>query len=309
MGKNFIQELIDIIRNKKQIKIVENVVSVNYKKQEKVNFNDIEVWFVTGASSGIGKTLCEELLRQGYKVAAAARNMESLNYLQEVYSSNFLPVKTDVSNAAQVNEAIDSTLKHFSKIDVLVNNAGISSITPLEESNEQDEKYLFEVNFWGYLHTIKSILPHFRSKKKGLIYNVSSLCGIQAQKGSSIYAATKHAIEGISSALSNEIDSLGIDVVVIEPGLVKTNIVNNLRLNYPQINEYKIIFTDIIKNVEENLEYKIAETTPKDVAMKIIESATIKRRPKHLLIGKDANEIAQNYFNYRLKEIKEFEKF
>ncbi len=310
MKINLFQNLIDIIRRKKDIKLVDTIKSFDYEKAEKIKNNSEQVWFVSGTSSGIGFSLVQMLLENGYKVAAASRNINSLENLKVRFKNNLLILKMDVTNNTEVENAIDTALSYFKKIDVLVNNAGISSFTTIEEFKEEDQKYLFEVNFWGTLRTIKHIIPYFRTHKKGLIINISSICGVHPTIGTSFYSASKHALESISESLFDEISSFGCDVVLIEPGVVKTHLCKHVKINYPQVEEYKTIYSNSIKNIENDAEYNSTNAIyPEFATCKIIEISKLKNRPRHVLIGNDAQVIAENYLTKRLKEYKIFRNY
>ncbi|MDR1683914.1 MAG: SDR family oxidoreductase [Elusimicrobiota bacterium] len=244
-----------------------------------------DVWFVTGASSGIGMALCLELLGRGFKVAAASRNTAQLENMAQNHAGALLPLSADVTDGGQIKNAVSKTLEHFGKIDVVVNNAAVSSYTSTEESVESDEKYLFEVNFWGAVRVVKETLPHLRARKSGLIINISSVSGLTAFKGTGYYAASKHALEGFSQSLSEEIKPLGIGVLIVEPGIVKTPISQKIKINYPAIEEYKAIFKDAIEYLENDVEYKTAQGSPEKTARAIIDVACLKTRPLRLLLN------------------------
>src|SRR5688572_2933290 len=164
-----------------------------------------KVWFVTGASKGLGLTLVKKLLSEGYQVAATSRNVESLNKAVANDTSNFLPLQVELLNEVSVAKAIESTIKTFGGIDVLVNNAGFGQLGTLEEMSDAEARQNFDINVFGSLNIIRNVMPHFRAKKAGHVINISSIAGLLgAFPGWGVYAATKFAVVGLTEALSVE---------------------------------------------------------------------------------------------------------
>jgi NAD(P)-dependent dehydrogenase (short-subunit alcohol dehydrogenase family) len=178
-----------------------------------------KVALVTGASSGIGKATAELLARNGYFVFVMARRMDRLEQLR---SDQVEPIYLDVTN----NKAIRATVEHIiltkGRIDVLVNNAGFGQLGAIESVSMEAARQQFEVNVFGYACFMQAVLPYMREQKSGRIINISSILGRIAIPGFGWYAASKHAVEALSEALRSEVLELGIDVVVIAPGLIKT---------------------------------------------------------------------------------------
>lgn len=181
------------------------------------------MWFITGASTGLGRALVEVLLEKGYPVSATARDPSVLDALKAVYKEQLLCPQLNVTNPVQVREAIAKTISQFGHIDVLVNNAGYGLIGAVEEVTDEEIRQQFDTNFFGALDVTRAILPHFRSRKTGHIVNISSIGGFRAIAGAAIYNATKFALEGLSEALAREVAPLGIRVVLVEPGPFRTD--------------------------------------------------------------------------------------
>jgi NAD(P)-dependent dehydrogenase (short-subunit alcohol dehydrogenase family) len=184
-----------------------------------------DTWFITGCSSGFGKTLCEVLLAAGKKVVATARNPASLEHLKSFARrpDDLLLLTLDVTSLDQVYSARDAAIHHFGQIDVLVNNAGYGAMGALEEISESEIRRNFETNVFGLIETTRAFIPHFREKQNGFIFNMSSVAGMVALPGASIYAATKFAVEGFTEALAGELASFGIKVSMLEPGGFRTD--------------------------------------------------------------------------------------
>ncbi len=182
-----------------------------------------KVWFITGSSTGLGRALVEVCLREGYSVAATARNPETLDDHKKKYGSHLICPTLDVTKPDQVRKAITATLSHFGRIDVVVNNAGYGLIGAIEEVTDAEIRAQLETNFFGALDVTRAILPHFRNQRSGHFVNISSIGGFRAIAGAAIYNATKFALEGLSEALAKEVAPLGIRVVLVEPGPFRTD--------------------------------------------------------------------------------------
>ena len=182
-----------------------------------------KVWFITGSSTGLGRALVEVCLREGYSVAATARNPETLDDLKKKYGTHLICPAVDVTKPDQVRKAITATLSHFGRIDVAVNNAGYGLIGAVEEVTDAEIRAQLETNFFGALDVTRAILPYFRNQHSGHFVNISSIGGFRAIAGAAIYNATKFALEGLSEALAKEVAPLGIRVVLVEPGPFRTD--------------------------------------------------------------------------------------
>lgn len=182
-----------------------------------------KVWFITGSSTGLGRALVEVCLREGYSVAATARNPDTLDDLKKKYGTQLICPSLDVIKPDQVRKAITATLSHFGRIDVAVNNAGYGLIGAIEEVTDAEIRAQLETNFFGALDVTRAILPYFRKQRSGHFVNISSIGGFRAIAGAAIYNATKFALEGLSEALAKEIAPLGIRVVLVEPGPFRTD--------------------------------------------------------------------------------------
>ncbi|MBP6687264.1 MAG: SDR family oxidoreductase [Lacibacter sp.] len=183
-----------------------------------------KVVVVTGGSDGIGKALVEMLLTQGAKVATCGRNHDKLYTLQQMFVG--MPLHTsvaDVSNEADCNHFIESTVKAFGGIDVLINNAGLSMRALIADSDVNAYKKLMDVNFWGTVYTTKAALPYI-IERKGTIAGISSIVGNRGIPGRSAYSASKFAMQGWLEALRVEMFEHGVNVLWVSPGFIATNI-------------------------------------------------------------------------------------
>ncbi len=185
--------------------------------------SDAPVWFITGCSTGFGRELASLLLEQGKRVAVTARNPDDVQDLVDGRGDDALALRLDVTDAAQVAEAVAAAEAHFGRIDVLVNNAGIGYFGAIEESAEDAVRRMFEINFWGLAAVTRAALPAMRARRSGHVVNVSSIGGLRAFPAVGYYNATKFAVEGFSEALALEVGPLGIGVTLVEPSGFRTD--------------------------------------------------------------------------------------
>jgi NADP-dependent 3-hydroxy acid dehydrogenase YdfG len=183
--------------------------------------------FITGASSGIGKAAAILFQEKGWNVAATMRNPQKETSLSSLKNVRCYPV--DITDINSIQKSLASAINDFGSIDVLINNAGVYTTNPLEMTSEKDINQLLHTNIIGTIHVIKMILPYFRSNKEGMIINISSVAGKSSFPFQSLYHGTKWAIEGISEGIYYELRKLNIKVKLVEPGMVKTNLYDEVQ--------------------------------------------------------------------------------
>ncbi|QWW72463.1 SDR family NAD(P)-dependent oxidoreductase [Rhizobium sp. WYJ-E13] len=193
----------------------------------------LKVWFITGASRGLGKTWAQAALDRGDSVVAAVRDLESVADLKAKHGERVLPVKLDVTNAAEAANAVQSALDHFGRIDVLINNAGYCLAGALEEVDEADARKLFDTNLLGALWTTRAVLPAMRARKAGHVIAVSSVSGLLGQPTIGLYNSSKWALEGMMESLALEVSHLGIKVSILEPVMYATDFSSAIRFSTP----------------------------------------------------------------------------
>jgi NAD(P)-dependent dehydrogenase (short-subunit alcohol dehydrogenase family) len=184
-----------------------------------------QVWFITGANKGLGAAIAKEALDKGYKVVATARKTEGLGEAIGA-STNLLIAKLDITNEEQIQFAVNSALEHFGRIDVLVNNAGYGQLGYFEETSEKQIRDQMETNVFGTMNLSRAILPIMRKRRSGSIVTVSSVVGITAVEGGSVYSASKFALEGWMEGLNIELKPFGIRCMLVEPGPFRTDFSN-----------------------------------------------------------------------------------
>jgi len=181
------------------------------------------VWFVTGASTGLGKAVAREALARGHKVAAAARDPDDVADLAGAFPEHVLPVTCDVTQKTQIEDAIAATFARFGAIDVLVNNAGYGFLSTIEEASDKQIERQFAVNLFGPIALMRAVLPHMRERKSGFVVNLSSTAGSRGFPGSGYYSATKAALEALTEALAGEAAAFGVRSMIVAPGPFRTD--------------------------------------------------------------------------------------
>ncbi|REC73074.1 short-chain dehydrogenase/reductase [Chryseobacterium elymi] len=194
-----------------------------------------KVWFVTGASKGLGLALVKKLIENNYHVAAATRNAQALISEIGEKSEAFLPIELHLTDNEGVQSAISKTIDHFGQLDVVVNNAGYGQIGTLEELTDREARANFDVNVFGTLNVIRNAVPYLREQKSGHIFNISSIGGYSGNfPGWGIYCATKFAVAGFTEALAEEIKEFGVHATVVYPGYFRTDFLSKDSVKTPE---------------------------------------------------------------------------
>jgi NAD(P)-dependent dehydrogenase (short-subunit alcohol dehydrogenase family) len=182
----------------------------------------MKTWFITGASRGFGARIAQLALERGDNVVATARKPQTIrDQLGE--HPRLLPLALDVTDEQQARAAADAAVRHFGRIDVLLNNAGYGLLGAVEEASAEEIEAVYRTNVFGLLTVTRAVLPHMRAQRVGRILNVSSIGGYRGGAGFGIYSSTKFAVEGLSEAMHAELGPLGIHVTVVEPGYFRTD--------------------------------------------------------------------------------------
>ena len=201
--------------------------------------SNTKVWYITGASRGMGFSLANQLLAKGHKVAATTRSLTAFDQLRS-YGDQFLPLEVDLKSEASVAESVKKTIKHFGVLDVVVNNAGYGLGGALEELTADEINENFEVNFFAVVKVVQQVLPYLRQQRSGHIINISSIAGFAPGAGWSMYCAAKFAVSGLTEALANDLKPLGIHVTNVLPGWFRTSFAkaDSIAYNQNQIDDY-----------------------------------------------------------------------
>lgn len=259
-----------------------------------------KVWFITGASTGFGRLLAEEVLKSGGRVIATARKAEKIADLVEKFPETARTFVLDVTRPEQIESVAQQAIGVWDRIDVLVNNAGYGIAGGIEEATEAEFLPVFETNVLGLIRVTRAFLPQFRKQRSGHVLNLSSIAGLVGSAGWGYYNATKFAVEGFSEALAAEMASIGGKVTIIEPGPFKTDFLARSGVVIERI------IPDYADSVGKTREYYVQMDgkQPGDplravhTMMDVVESPN---PPLHLLLGK----LAYTRFKAKLEKLQE----
>ncbi len=245
-----------------------------------------KVCFITGSSRGLGRSLTEAVLASGDKVAATARNPETLNDLVEKYPDLIYPVKLDVTRYDDVYEAVADVAARFGRIDVLVNNAGFGITGAAEAYTDEQVRSQMETNLYAPIEITRAVLPYMRKQGSGRILQISSIGGRVGNPGVSIYQAAKFGLGGFSEALAKEVAPLGIKVTCVEPGGFRTDWAGTSMTYAPKVAGYETT-VDLRAQLFTSGKF-IPMGDPEKAAMVMIRLAENPEPPVHLVLGSEA---------------------
>lgn len=241
-----------------------------------------KVWFITGASRGFGRVWAEAALSRGDRVAATARNPESIADLKQRFGDAVLPLQLDVTDAERVPEAVRQAFEHFGRLDVLVNNAGYSLIAAAEEATDEQVKALFDANYFGVVRVLRAALPFMRQQGSGHILGVTSSLGVVPAPLIGFYSATKAAAEALHETLAKEVAQFGIKVIMIEPGAYATEF-GKSAMRAKGMEVYDTFRKDFTAGL-----MKLERGNPKATAEAIFEVVDAEQPPLRLILGSTA---------------------
>jgi len=245
------------------------------------------VWLITGCSTGFGLELAKQAIEHGYRTVVTARDPSKLQGFGA--TDQVLVLKLDVTQPDAVDAAIKATVDRFGRIDVLVNNAGIGYFAAVEESEEDEVRKMFDVNLFGTGRMIWAVLPGMRQRRAGCIVNLSSLAGLRGFPAMGYYNATKFAVEGLSAALRQEVEPLGIRVMVVEPSGFRTDWAGrSANESKQQIDDYMATAGTVRAAVRAASGKQPGD--PVRAAKAIVAAVASGNPPHHLLLGNDAFE-------------------
>ena len=260
------------------------------------------IWFVTGASKGLGLSLVKQLLNAGYQVAATSRKAQDIEDAIATHKENLLALTVDITNEESVNNAIAKPIAHFGQLDVIVNNAGYSIYGSVEALSNEEFRKTIDVNLFGTVNVIRAVMPHFRKQRSGYIFNISSVAGYKGFGNSPSYAAGKFAVIGLSEALAEEVKEFGVKVTVVAPGFFRTSFLDKGAelISKNTIEEYHV------ERLVDRLRAMNGKQPgdPEKLVAALIKLSNEQNPPIHLLMGPDAYQIVMQK---RAAEQHEFE--
>lgn len=271
-----------------------------------------KVAIVTGTTSGIGYETCMSLARDGFYTFATVRDSKKAEKILQVAKKENLKIEIielDVDDEKSISAAIQKILSKKQQIDVLVNNAGWGLFGSVEDVPVKDFRAQFETNFFGIISIIQKVAPVMRKQKSGVIVNISSVAGKIGFPGSSAYISSKFALEGLSESLRYELGQFGVKVVIIEPGVIKSNFFSSMKIAEPKPDSpYKEITEKVIMGVKMMAELG---TPPSEVASTILKAIKEKDPRPRYIVGNDAQMFLEakkaktdtEFENYLKKEL------
>lgn len=265
-----------------------------------------KVWLITGCSTGFGRELAKEALKKGYKVGVAARNIEDVADIVRDYPETAIAITLDVTKESHIGDAVKQVTEIFERVDVLVNNAGIGYFGSVEESDDEETRRMFDINFFGLANMTRAVLPIMRKQRSGHIINIASIGGLMAFPALAYYNATKFAVDGFSEALAKETAPLGIKVTIIAPSGFRTDWAGRSANEAPtEIEDYKITAAankDSIRGYSGN-----QPGDPVRAAQAIIKAVESENPPLRLLLGVAALKNARKKIEELTKDFNAWE--
>jgi NAD(P)-dependent dehydrogenase (short-subunit alcohol dehydrogenase family) len=263
-----------------------------------------KVWFITGSSRGLGRSLAEAILAKGDKVAATARNIETLQDLFEKYAGQVYPVQLDVTVPEQIDKAVKAIIAHFGKIDVLVNNAGFGIIGAAEAFTEEQVRSQLETNLYAPIAITRAVLPYMRKQRSGFIMQISSVGGRVGNAGLTMYQAAKFGLGGFSEALAKEVALLGIKVTCVEPGGFRTDWAGESMTYATHVRGYE---TTVDQRAQFFTSGKFVPMgDPAKAAKVMVDLVEQANPPVHLVLGSEAIGLLKNADTARKEEMEKW---
>ncbi|MEU8777148.1 oxidoreductase [Streptomyces sp. NPDC048606] len=250
----------------------------------------MSVWFVTGASRGLGAEITREALERGHAVIATARDAAAVTEAYPEKRSGLLAVRADVTDPKALEAAVEAGLAEFGRIDVVANNAGYGLVGAIEETSDEAARALFDVNVFGVLNTLRATLPTLRAQRSGHVVNIGSVGGFATAPAVGLYGASKFALEGISEALHGELAPLGVHVTIVEPGGFRTDFLggSSIRVEPAAIADYATGAGAVREALAANDGRQPGD--PRKAAKAIVDVTEVAGPPLRLQLGADAVE-------------------
>ena len=247
-----------------------------------------KVWFITGAARGIGVEIVGAALSAGDRVVATSRNPDRIADAFQEHTDRLLTVELDVTQERQAFAAVEASVAHFGRIDVLVNNAGFGQFGIFEQNTAAEIQHQFETNVFGTFHVTRAALPVLRKQRSGHIFNLSSMAGVLGFPAAAVYCSTKFAIEGFSESLALEVAEFGIRVTVVEPGFTRTDFLDarSIRYGTREVAGYGELPARYKANFDSHHGVQIGD--PKKLAAALLTLARSERAPLRFASGSDA---------------------
>ena len=261
----------------------------------------MKTWFITGASTGLGRQYTLAALNRGDCVAAASIDPENMEDYKKNYGDQVLVQYLDVTKKDMVDQCFKEAAEYFGQIDVCVNNAGYMQCGAVEEMSEEEARRIFDCNFFGTLFVSQAAAEHMRERRNGVIVQTASLAAIDTIAGEGLYGASKKAIHGMSQAMYHELKDFGVHVVILEPGPIATNMVKRAKLCKREIEDYAEVVRSERDRWENQEDFETHnEGDPALCAQALLKIVDSEEPPKEIALTSFANEILRIVTKERL---------
>ncbi|WP_176511208.1 oxidoreductase [Pseudomonas faucium] len=262
-----------------------------------------KVWFVTGATRGLGAAIAKAALEAGDKVVVSGRRIEPLQNAFADYGERVLAVALDVTDESQALSAVEAAVARFGRIDILVNNAGYGQLAPFEDNLASEADKQFATNVFGVFNVCRAVLPVMRRQRSGHVFNVSSMGGVVGMGGAALYCASKFAVEGFSESLAQEVAQFDIKVTLVEPGVFRTDFLDPSSAVFGTrgLEDYAT-FTAKVRSA--SAAYNHQQTgSPAKLGEALVHLANSEHPPLRYLAGSDAYQQVSDKLNKMLAQI------
>lgn len=264
----------------------------------------IRTWFITGASSGFGRAMTEQLLERGDRVAATARAPQRLADLAEKYADQLWTAGLDVTDTVELRRVVDRAFAELGRVDVIVSNAGRGLFGAAEEVDDEAIEDQIALNLVAPMQLTRAVVPYLRAQGGGRIVQVSSMGGQIVTPGGSLYHATKWGVEGFFEAIMPELAPFGIEITLVEPGIARTGFGRSLSIA-PALEVYAGTPVGAVREyiaASDDLTAS-APGDPQKMAAAIIASTDVRPAPRRLTLGSDAFDLVQTALRGRIEEL------
>ncbi|MFG1606464.1 SDR family oxidoreductase [Actinoplanes sp. NPDC049265] len=259
-------------------------------------------WFITGVNSGFGRELASQLLERGDRVAGTVRRDGSVDDLREAYGDRLRVDSLDLTDTGRIRTVVDAVFAGLGRVDVVVSNAGYGLFGAAEEVSDEQVAHQLATNLAGPIQLVRAALPHLRAQGGGRIVQLSSVAGLAAHPGASLYHASKWGIEGFLEALAGEVAPFGIGVTLVEPGGARTSFAaGSLRLGDP-LAAYDATPASFVRVFRGDSAPPLPGD-PAKVAARVIESVEVTPAPLRLVLGSDSYQAVTASLRARLAQI------
>nr|WP_285636703.1 SDR family oxidoreductase [Lentzea sp. NBRC 102530] len=252
-----------------------------------MNVAGARVWFVTGASRGLGRAFTEAALGAGDVVVGVARDVSRLDDLVAEHPERVLALAVDVTDREKVFEAVDQAVERFGRLDVVVNNAGVLHAGMVEEFSEAEARAQMELNFFGALWVSQAVMPQLRKQRSGHLLQVSSIGALGGFPSTGLYSASKFALEGMSEALAAEAKQFGVKVTIVQPGGYWTDLYASSQATTPDP-----VYQDLRTELEKQWAEGSVDSEPRLAAEAVLKLVDAEEPPLRLLLGSMVYDVA-----------------